>query len=75
MPGSNLDGTMNPHELAIAIGDLLRALQMPRSLGVLGKPVLPGAEAAFDKVHGELGFGYPTAEEYAIEIEKKFGLR
>lgn len=70
MTGSNLDGTMNPRELALAIGELLRILQVPRSLP---GGVRPDIKDAFDKLHGELAFGWPTAQEYADIIEKRFG--
>lgn len=70
MTGSNLDGSMNPKELALAIGELLQSLQLARSTAALEKSV----SDAWDKVHGELTFGWANAKDYAKEIEARFGI-
>jgi hypothetical protein len=59
-------------ELCEAIGELLASMQVPRSLGALKKPYLPGVEEAWDKVHGEIAFGYPSAHDYANALESRF---
>lgn len=63
---------MTDEELIDAIAELLSTLQVPRSIGLLGSGGFPGARDAWDKVHGELAFGWPSKQDYADALAARF---
>jgi hypothetical protein len=63
-------GYLTNKELCEAIGELMHAMQVPRSIGMLER--IPDVKEKWDAVHRELGFGYPSAHDYAIALETRF---